>query len=67
MIAFFDAEPAAAVLVGEGHAPVVAVLLASAISQSSASSPPKGMDPAPYGFWLNHRVRGNQEGAEGAQ
>jgi hypothetical protein len=27
MIAFFDPEPAAAVLVGEGHAPVVAVLV----------------------------------------
>jgi hypothetical protein len=30
MIAFLDPEPAAAVLMGEGHAPVVAVLLASA-------------------------------------
>jgi hypothetical protein len=37
MIAFLDAEPAASVLVGEGHAPVVAVLLVFA---EDAESPP---------------------------
>jgi hypothetical protein len=31
--------------------------------QTSASSPPKGIDPAPSGLWLNHGNRGNQEGA----
>jgi hypothetical protein len=45
MNAFVDPKPAAAVLVGEGHAPVVAVLLAYAKRQTSPLLTPKDTDP----------------------
>jgi hypothetical protein len=40
---------------GEGHAPFVAVLLASAKSQTSPSLPPKGADRAPQTFFPANR------------
>jgi hypothetical protein len=63
MIAFFDPEPAAAVLVGEGLAPVVAVLVASAKADESIAAP-KGVDPrtrAAFSLY-NSPFRGPREG-----
>jgi hypothetical protein len=47
MVAFLDPEPAAAVLVGEGYAPVVAVLRAFAKIFSGAAVGSEGDDDCP--------------------
>jgi hypothetical protein len=55
MIAFLNPEPAAAVLVSEGHAPVVAVLLASAKEADESIAAPKGRGPRiPAAFSLQN-------------
>jgi hypothetical protein len=51
MIAFLDPlRDRRCHLVGEGHAPVVAVLLTLEARQTSPSLPPKGTDPGPCGI-----------------
>jgi len=52
-------------LVGEGHAPVVAVLLAGTQSQTSPLRPPKGTDPGPCELFplQNRHFQGPPEGA----
>jgi hypothetical protein len=55
MIAFLDPEPAAAVLVGEGLCPVVAVLVASAKADQSISAPKGARFPHPSMLSLTMR------------
>jgi hypothetical protein len=55
-----DPKPAAAVLVGEGHAPVVAVLLVSAKADEPISAPKGAPFPHPPMFGLTMRFAANR-------
>jgi hypothetical protein len=64
MIAVVDPRQADAVMVGEGHTPLWQYFwrLQKADERIFA---PKGHGPRTVQFWLNHEVRGNQEGRRG--